>query len=220
MGTAIPSNRTALVAGASGLVGRELVAQLLADGACTVVAVGRRPVPVAHDRLQQITADFDALPALPAGTEAYIALGTTIAVAGSQAAFRAVDFDAVVAFARAAQAAGVRRLGVVSAMGANAGSGVFYNRVKGDMEAALRELRFDTLVLARPALISGDRAALGQPGRKAEGFGLTAMRWLAPVTPRAIRPIAADRIARALIAATSGGPRGVAVLGSAQMNRP
>ncbi len=213
--------RRALLAGASGLVGREIVSVLLADAACEAVhAVGRRAPPLADAKLHAITADFATLPALPAASEAYVALGTTIAVAGSQAAFRAVDFDAVLAFARAAQAAGVTRLGVVSAMGANAGSGVFYNRVKGEMEAVLRELRFETLVIARPSLISGDRAALGQAERKAEGFGLAAMRLLAPLTPRALRPIAAARIAAALVAATANGPEGVAVLSSGAMNRP
>src|SRR5581483_6669242 len=78
-----------------------------------------------------------ALPPLPPVDEVYLALGTTIKVAGSQAAFRAVDYDANLAVARAALAAGARRCGLVSAMGADAKSKVFYNRVKGELEEAL-----------------------------------------------------------------------------------
>ncbi len=213
--------RRVLIAGASGLVGQELLRRLLADPGCAVVhSVGRRTLPLTDARLRQVSADFSALPPLPAATEAYIALGTTLAVAGSQAAFRAVDFDAVLAFARAAQAAGVARLGVVSAMGADAGSRLFYNRVKGEMEQALRALGFEVLVIARPALISGDRAALGQPGRQAEGLGLVLMRALAPLTPRTLRPIAAARVAVALLEAVAHGPAGTRVLTSGEMNRP
>jgi uncharacterized protein YbjT (DUF2867 family) len=131
--------------------------------------------------------------------EAFIALGTTIKVAGSQAAFRAVDFDAVVAVAKAAKAAGATRLGVVSAMGAKARSSVFYNRVKGDMEDALSGLGFDTLVFARPSLLIGDRAALGQPVRSGEEAGEKVARCLGPLIPANYRPISVKCVAKALL---------------------
>src|SRR5688572_14899351 len=127
--------RVVVVAGASGLVGREILQGLLADDSVAAVhSLGRRELPLTHPKLTQHRGDFKALPALPRVDEAFIALGTTIKVAGSQQAFRAVDFDAVVAVAKAAKAAGARRLGVVSAMGANPRSTIFYNRVKGEME--------------------------------------------------------------------------------------
>lgn len=194
-----------LLAGGSGLVGRELLQLLLADPSVTAVhAIGRRELPLRHPALVQHRVDFAALPALPRVDEAFIALGTTIKVAGSQPAFRAVDFDAVVAVAKAARAAGATRLGVVSAMGANARSRVFYSRVKGEMEQALCAMGFETLVIARPSLLMGDREALGQPLRPGEEIGLKVTRWLAPLIPANYRPIAASAVARSLVRAVRG----------------
>jgi len=191
---------TVLVAGASGLVGREILQGLLAeDSVASVHSLGRRELPLQHPKLIQHIVDFKALPALPRVDEAFIALGTTIKVAGSQEAFRAVDFDAVVAAAKAAKAAGATRLGVVSAMGANARSSVFYNRVKGEMENALSGLGFDTLVFARPSLLIGDRAALGQPVRSGEETGEKVARWLGPLIPANYRPISVKAVARELV---------------------
>lgn len=191
-----------LLAGGSGLVGRELLRLLLADPSVAAVhALGRRELPLRDAGLVQHRVDFAALPALPPVDEAFIALGTTIKVAGSRAAFRAVDFDAVLAVAKAARTAGATRLGVVSAMGADARSRVFYNRVKGEMEQALPALGFDTLVIARPSLLAGDRKALGQPLRSGEEIGLKVSRWLAPLVPANYRPIPAAAVARALVRA-------------------
>jgi uncharacterized protein YbjT (DUF2867 family) len=201
------TKRRIILAGADGLVGRELLNGLLADpSVAEVLALVRRPLalptrPAAGhaSRLALQVVDFAALPALPAADEVYLALGTTIKVAGSQAAFRAVDFEANLAVARAALAAGVRRAGLVSAMGANARSSVFYNRVKGELEEALAVLGFEALVIARPSLLVGDRTALGQPERPGERQGERLARWLGPLVPRNVRPIAAARVARALL---------------------
>ena len=142
--------RSVLVAGASGLVGREIVSTLLADRTVEAVhCLVRRPLEVSHPKLQNHVVDFAALPALPKIDECFIALGTTIKVAGSQAAFRAIDLDAVVAVAKAAQSAGATNVGIVSAMGANSRSHVFYNRIKGEMELALACLGLKSLVIAR-----------------------------------------------------------------------
>jgi len=192
--------RTALVAGATGLVGREILQGLLADDAVAAVhALARRPLALQHPKLVVHTVDFAALPSLPAIDEVYLALGTTIKVAGSQAAFRAVDFDANLAVARAAQAAGARRAGLVSAMGADSQSSIFYNRVKGETESALDHLRFAALVIARPSLLVGDRTALGQPERRGEKLGLQLGRWIGPLIPANYRPIRAHDVARALL---------------------
>ena len=209
--------RSVLLAGASGLVGRELLAQLLADPLVEAVhALGRRRIALKHPRLTQHVVDFQALPALPWVDEAYIALGTTIKAAGSRQAFRAVDLDAVTAVAQAAKAAGTTRLGVVSAMGADAGSRIFYNRVKGEMEAALAALRFESLVIARPSLLVGDRERLGQPARAGEAMGLKLSRWLGPLMPANYRPIEARLVARALLQAVPHS-RGLRVLPSGDM---
>src|SRR5690348_12670584 len=133
MATADPA--TVVLAGASGLIGRALLDVLLAPGRSDpVVVLARRPLADPHAGDQRLSVRTGELAALAADTrgvrDVYIALGTTIKVAGSREAFRAVDFDLVVGIARAALGAGARRLAVVSALGANARSGVFYNRVK------------------------------------------------------------------------------------------
>jgi uncharacterized protein YbjT (DUF2867 family) len=194
------SLRTVLVAGATGLVGRELLAGLLADDSVAAVhTLGRRDVPLQHPKLIQHKIDFKALPALPRVDEAFIALGTTIKVAGSQEAFRAVDHDAVIAVARAAKAAGATRLGVVSAMGADKRSAIFYNRVKGETEEALAALGFATLVIARPSFLAGDRESLGQPVRGGEKLALRISRMLAPLVPDNLKSIDARLVAHALL---------------------
>ena len=212
------ADRVVMVAGATGLVGREVLAALLADRRTrTVHSLGRKAPGLQHPGLLAHTVDFSRLPALPRVDEVYIALGTTIKTAGSQQAFRAIDLDAVVAIARAARAAGATRLGVVSAMGADAGSSVFYNRTKGEMEQAVATLGFDTLVLARPSLLSGDRAALNQPARHGEKIGLGLSRWIRLLIPANYRPIAAGRVAASLVAAVRDGPPGQRVLLSGAM---
>lgn len=198
------TGRRVLLAGATGLVGGAILRGLLADDTVASVHVlARRPLPVTHPKLQaQVVAqmaDFAALPALPALDEAYLALGTTIKVAGSQAAFRAVDFDANLAVARAARGAGVRRLGLVSAMGADPRSRVFYNRVKGELEEAVKALGIEGLVIARPSLLLGDRAVLGQPPRAGEHVGALLAGVLRPLIPARYRPIRAVDVARALL---------------------
>jgi uncharacterized protein YbjT (DUF2867 family) len=225
--TAAVAARTVLVAGATGLVGRAILQGLLADNAVAAVhTLGRRPLPLEHPKLTQHIVDFRAVstgsgqasPSLPAVDEAFLALGTTIKAAGSQEAFRAVDYEANLAVARALRARGTTRLGVVSAMGADPGSGIFYNRVKGELEQALSELGFDTLVIARPSFLAGDRNALGQPERPGEKLALSVSRWLAWLIPDDYKAIQASAVASALLQAvpTTSGFR---ILRSGQMRR-
>jgi uncharacterized protein YbjT (DUF2867 family) len=156
-------------------------------------------LPPGDPKVRSYIVDFAALPALPRADEVYLALGTTIKVAGSQAAFRAVDHDANLAVARAALAAGAKRAGLVSAMGASARSGIFYSRVKGELEDALTALGFDGLVIARPSILAGDRETLGQPVRRGEGIALAVSRLLGPLIPANYRSVAATDVARALL---------------------
>src|SRR5580692_6678166 len=214
-----PVKRTVALAGATGLVGRSILEGLLADPSVQAVHVlGRRKPRVAHARITGHIVDFAALPPLPQIDEVYLALGTTIKVAGSQAAFRAVDFDANLVVARAALEAGARRCGLVSAMGADAKSKVFYNRVKGELEEALAQLPFEGLVIARPSLLVGDRAALGQPERPLEKVSAVFMKMLRPLIPANYRAIAAAQVARTLLARTPSAEGRVVVL-SGDMQR-
>ena len=179
--------------------------------------MGRRKPEVVHAKLvSHLSPDFASFVA-PAVDDVFIALGTTIKVAGSQQAFRAIDLEAVLAVATSARAAGARRIGIVSAMGADAQSTVFYNRVKSEMEAAVSQLGYATTVFARPSLLAGDRESLQQASRAGEQIGLLAMRLFKPLVPRNYRAIAAADVAAALIASVQAGRPGVQVLLSGAM---
>lgn len=213
------TGRTVIIAGATGLVGREILAGLLADR--TVIAVhslGRRPPPIEHSRLTAHVVDFAALPALPTADEVYLALGTTIKVAGSQAAFRAVDHGANLAVARAALAAGARKAGLVSAMGADARSKVFYSRVKGELEDALARMPFEGLIIARPSMLVGNREALGQPTRRGEVWAPALDKTLGFLIPSNYKPIEAAAVAGALLSAVPSA-KGMTVLPSGALRR-
>jgi uncharacterized protein YbjT (DUF2867 family) len=206
-----------LLAGATGLVGRQVALQWAGPG--TLHLLVRRPMPPPGAPCQVHVVDFSALPRLPAAAAALCCLGTTIKAAGSQAAFRAVDLDAVLAYARAARQAGATRLAVVSSLGADPRSSSFYSRVKGEMEAALSKLGWATLVIARPSLLAGDRAATGQPLRLGERLTLALTAPLSPLIPLAWRPIHAATVARALrLALAQDGPA-LQVLESAELQR-
>ena len=212
---------TALLAGASGLIGREVARHWTGPGPLHLLL--RRPqtpntAPAQQAPLQRVhLVDFEALPPLPQAELAFCCLGTTLKAAGSPADFRAVDHSAVLAFARAAQRAGVRHFAVVSALGASPQSGTFYNRVKGEMETELGTLGFASLVIARPSLLAGDRASLGQAARPAERLALALTAPLRPFIPAAWRPIEAAVVARALLRALARPEPGLRILESAQL---
>lgn len=210
--------RVVMVAGATGLVGQEILAALLADKTYSAVhCVGRRALAQQHPKLTCHVVDFAALPPLPKVDDCFIALGTTIKVAGSQEAFRAIDLKAVETLALAVKRSGATNLGVISAMGANSQSSVFYNRIKGEMEVSLARMGFKSLVIARPSMIDGDRAKLHQPGRIGEGMGLVLARGLGPLLPANYRAIKASDIAHALIRHVKAGVPGVVTLMSGEM---
>ena len=192
----------AAVAGATGLVGAQVLKRLLEDPAVERVIAPTRRSLAPHPKLENplIT---DGWPAFTRVDEAYGCLGTTRKDAGSDAAFRAVDFDLAVAFARAAKAAGARRFGLVSSNGASAGSPFLYPRVKGEAEKAVAGLGFETVVLARPSLLLGARA---RP-RPVEKLGEAVLTALGPVLRgpwRKYRAISGEKVAAALIASVRG----------------
>lgn len=191
---------TVLLAGASGLVGGQVARGLAMPGRRLLMPL-RRP----QARLLALTG-AEPLPwplsePLPRLDLAISALGTTLASAGSREAFRAVDFDAVLTVARAARQAGATRFGLVSALGADPRSAVFYNRVKGEAELALERLGFEQLVIVQPSLLLGNREALGQRHRPGEAIAQRLAPWLAPLTPARYRPVAAEQVAAGLLQA-------------------
>jgi len=192
--------RKVLLAGATGLVGGMMLQTLLADPTVSeVYAISRRGLAISHPKLRVMLVDFKNLPVLPQADELYLALGTTIKVAGSQEAFRAVDLNANLAVAKAAFAAGARRIGLVSAAGANARSSVFYNRVKGQLESVLTAMELTALVIARPSLLLDQRDGLDQPPRLGEKLSIPIAKFLAPVIPGKYRPVHAQSVANALV---------------------
>lgn len=213
--------RVALLAGATGLVGQAVLAALLTDKRYAAVhCVGRRALTLQHPKLFSHVVDFATLSAPPSidhVDDVFIALGTTLKAAGSQAAFRALDFDAIVALARVGKAFGATKLAVVSALGADPSSRVFYNRVKGEMEQAVSQLGYPVLIIARPSLLSGNRDALAQAARPAEKLGLLAMKLLQPLIPANYRPVPATQVARALLSAVHRTEHGTRVLNSGEM---
>jgi uncharacterized protein YbjT (DUF2867 family) len=188
--------RSALLVGASGLVGSFVLKRLLDSLAYARITVwARRALAAAHPRLSVEIVDFARLEERRVQAEdVFCCLGTTIKQAGSQDAFRRVDHDYPVALARAAAKGGAKRLLVVSALGASPRSGVFYNRVKGEMEDAVRAAGVAKTSIFRPSLLSGPRAE----ERLGERIGLAVGNVLGPLLGK-YRPIHADLVAAAML---------------------
>ena len=194
--------RSALIAGASGLVGRALVDEVCANPSYgSVHILARRDLRLAARHATVHVVDFNRLESLvlPHIDDVYCCLGTTRRVAGSRDAFYLVDYTYVLAVARAAMRAGARRCGFVSAAGANLHSWMFYSRVKAQAERDLASLGFGVTVIVRPSFLAGERARLGQPPRFGEKWMLALLRALGPLVPARWRPIAAFSVARALV---------------------
>lgn len=192
--------RTVFLAGATGPVGGLMLQALLADHTISAVhALSRRSLNVRHPKLDVRIVDFSHVPELPQVDEVCLALGTTIKVAGSQEAFRAVDLEANLAVARAAVQAAARRIGLVSAAAANARSSMFYKRVKGELEDALKAMDLTALVIAQPSLLLDYRDGLEQPPRIGEIISIPIAKVIAPILPGAYRPVHARAVALSLV---------------------
>lgn len=215
-----PASLRVLLAGASGLVGAHALRQLLADPAVGEVrALVRRSLTPAQllgdghaqhagaDKLRICTANFERLEAHTDWFDVdwvFCGLGTTIKQAGSQAAFRQVDFDYPLQIAQLAKAQGARRFMLVSAAGSSARSKIFYSRVKGELEDAVKALGFEHTSVAQPSFLAGERT---QP-RFGEGLALK----LGFLMPPRYKPVAASQVAAGLLASCRQGKPGWHVL--------
>lgn len=210
-------SRSVLVLGATGLVGRECVRLLLADPAfARVVVLGRRPLePEVHAaKMETRIVDFERLEdagALFAVDAIICALGTTMKRAGTQDRFRRVDHDYPVMAARLGLANGAKHFLVVSALGADPHSRIFYNRVKGEMEEAILALGYESTTIVRPSLLLGPRHEL----RPMESLG-KGLRFL-PL--RRYKPVPARAVAAALVRAAREGKPGKRILESEEIRR-
>lgn len=211
-------HRTALLAGATGLVGSALLSLLLDDrDVAEVVVLTRRPLATPHPKLLQGVVPFEQLEsfALPSVDDFYCCLGTTIERAGSERAFQEVDLVYPVTIARMALSAGATRCLFVSAMGANVQSRVFYNRTKGEVEAKLGRLPFEAAYAFRPSLLAGDRPEI----RVGERLAMAMARPLSFLIPAKYRPVAAADVARAMQACAKRETAGRFVIPSDEIRR-
>lgn len=203
--------------GATGLVGGYCLSLLLEDvDYGNVVSIGRRGLPSTHPKLVQHVVDFERLAEysdLISGRDVFCCLGTTIKKAGSQEAFRRVDFTYQYELAGIAARNGAEQLLLVSSIGANPRSRLFYSRVKGELEAAVCGLPFRAVNIFRPSLLLGERAESRAGERTAETLlRYTAFLLAGPL--RKYRPVHARAVAAAMISAAKGGRRGVNVFES------
>lgn len=187
--------RTALVAGATGLIGQHLLRLLLdAPEYGEVLALSRRPLDP-HHKLRCLPADYEALPPGLGADDVFCCLGTTLRKAGSKAAFEQVDYHYVMHLARTVRASGCQQFLVVSAAGTSARALSFYSRVKARMEQDVAALGFPALHILRPSLLLGERAE----SRPAERLGQIAAPLLAPLLPRKYRAIEGAAVAQAML---------------------
>ncbi len=204
-------SRTALVAGSSGLVGGHLLRQILDNPAYDrVTALTRRTLPLTHKKLVQQVVDFDRLAEVgdfPRVHDVFCCLGTTIRQAGSQEAFRKVDMTYVAELGRMAVRHRTTQFLVVTALGADPRSRVFYNRVKGETEEAIRRLQFEGIQIFRPSLLLGKREQ-SRPAERIAGLLSPLVGWVMMGPLARYRPIKAATVARAMVRVARDAPRG------------
>jgi uncharacterized protein YbjT (DUF2867 family) len=209
--------RTVLLAGASGLIGSEILDRLVRDEDVLEVRVlVRRPLDRAlvGRKVRELITSFDSLDAHPDWfrvDQVFSALGTTIRQAGSKDAFRRVDRDYPLALARLAHAQGARHFLLVSSAGADARSRVFYSRVKGETEDAVRGVGYESLTIARPSFLLGPRKELR--------LGEIVMKRLAHLLPASMKPVHSRKVASALVRAAREDKPGVFILDNVALRR-
>lgn len=209
--------KTALLLGATGLVGGHLLQQLLDSSRyAQVVALTRRPLDTQHSKLRQEILDFDRPdPALIRGDDLFCALGTTLRKAGSKEAQYRIDCTYPFEIGKIGKQNGVRQYLLVSSVGANAGSSNFYLQTKGDLEEKINGLNFEHFVAARPSFLLGERSEF----RLGEKIGIALAKVFAPFIPRRYRGIEAEKVARALVRLANEGGGGVQWVESEELQR-
>lgn len=193
--------RTAIILGATGLVGRSLLIQLSSLYQKVIIIARSQPKGLSENMYFYQLKDFHQLPnlfqniVLDDKVDAFSCLGSTLKQAGSEQAFYQIDFEFNYTFAKLCKEKNVTRFFLLSSMGANKESRIFYNRVKGQLEQAMIELEFEKLAIFRPSLLLGKHE-----NRKLENLAQTAFLMIKPMLPKnlSIRPIESERVAMAM----------------------
>jgi len=201
--------KSALITGGTGLVGSHCLQFLLASPEyASVTALVRKGNGINHPKLREQIVDFDSLVDLPAADDIYCALGTTIKKAGSQPAFRRVDFEYPLQIAERGLTTGAKQFLLVSSVGANSKSANFYLRTKGELEDALRQLPFRALHIFRPSFLVGER----KEQRAGERLGMVvteALKFVMVGGLRRYRSIPAETVGKAMVKAAACESSGV-----------
>lgn len=189
--------KKALVIGSTGLVGKSLVNQLISSGNYSqITAIVRKKNSFDNSKITELVVDFDNMETLEFQADhIFCCLGTTIKTAGSKEAFRKVDHDYPIAFARKGLKSNTQLFAIVTAMGASAKSSIFYNRVKGQVENELSQLAYPHLGIFRPSMLLGDR----NEARLGEKIGKQFMKLFEFIIPAKYKAIHVDTVARAMI---------------------
>lgn len=190
--------KTALIAGSTGLIGSQLLQLLLTDDYYTSVkAISRNPLAITHPKLENIVLDFDRLTEHRDELKAdavFCCLGTTIKKVKTKEKFRKVDFDYPVALAKLSKVTGAEQYLLVSALGADKNSKIFYNQVKGEVEEAIGKIGFTSFHIFRPSLLMGDRLE----SRSGEEAGKVFFKFFGFLVPRKYKGIDSSKVARAM----------------------
>lgn len=209
--------KTAILIGASGLVGNEVLNLLLNDAGFDKINVFvRKPLPVNHPKLEQHIIDFDQIykfTDLVKGDVLFCCLGTTIKTAGSKEEFKKVDYAYPLAFAKIAKQNGIHKFIIISSLGANSNTSNFYLKVKGDIEKELEKLKFPSLIIVRPSMLLGDRKEF----RMGESIGKIVMKLVSILfigKLKKYKAIEATTVAKAMVKLSESDSEGISVIQS------
>lgn len=207
--------KTAIIAGATGLTGHELTRLLIEDTRYSkLILLLRTPIESKHEKIKQVIFNFEQPnTAVLAADEIFCCLGTTIKHAGSKDAFFKVDYEYVSLIARIGFENAVKKFAVISAMGANKSSKIFYNRVKGKMEETVSQIGFKSCFIFRPSLLLGPRNEF-RLGEKVAKIFITLFSF---AIPKKYKAVEAKQVAKAMISTMNSGNTGTRVIESGEI---
>jgi uncharacterized protein YbjT (DUF2867 family) len=211
--------RTALLAGATGLIGKQLLQLLLNDDLySSVKVITRKPIGIEHIKLTNLVLDFDKMnehAEFFTCDDVFCCLGTTIKIAKTKEAFKKVDFDYPVSLAKLTSEQGASQYVLVSALGADKSSMVFYNKVKGEVEEAIQQYSFKSVHIVRPSLLLGDRVE-ERPG---EGAATTFFKLFGFLVPEKYKAIDSEKVAKAMLSYAKQEQSGIHIHESKEMQQ-